>query len=396
MVKAYMSITMGSKNMGKLEMDLLDDSVPKTVQNFVELCTRRQTGKGYLNSTFHRLIPGFMLQGGDFTKGDGTGGESTYGSNFPDENFIHSHNRVGTLSMANAGRDTNGSQFFICFRPTPHLDGKHVVFGYVNLETSGSLLKALEKVPTGDDDRPLVPLMIAGCGVLEEESYDSSRKEEAAAEDDNEIELDDIDEGADEGVQRGEPTEPEPQYEQPEEEEEGESKPLSKAEELRRRMRKLKMKMNQARQLNKQEVLREGERLGSVEGANKARRRQIMQDKQIKETEWVSRNAKALEVAASHGIDGKHLIEQAGESMVCTSRDAPTTHHSSNWLLDRARENLHDVSFFASCCTPHLTLSHSPFNRKKPTRKRKRHKLIDSKCMITIIPRGNIGITIAT
>ena len=313
MVKAFITIKSGSHLLGRLDLVLFDDSVPRTVENFCELLKRRQFGKGYLNSSFHRLIRGFMIQGGDFTKGDGTGGESIYGESFPDENFIHRHDKAGVLSMANSGKDSNSSQFFITFRPTPHLDGKHVVFGFVDMEKSSSILRSLESIKTGTDDRPLVDLTIVDCGLAEEEADIA-----AVRADQNEISLDD---GEDETA---EPKEPDKDVVQEEEipvdhvEDDQEVEPKTKAEALRLRMRKLKMKMNQARQLNKQEVLREGERMGSVEGANKARRRQIVQEKKLKEAEWVSRNAKALEIASDLGIDGKHLVEQAGESLVRT------------------------------------------------------------------------------
>ena len=314
MVKAFITIRSGSQVLGRLDLVLFDDSVPKTVANFCELLKRRQFGRGFLNSSFHRLIRGFMIQGGDITKGDGTGGESIYGESFPDENFIHSHDKIGVLSMANSGKDTNSSQFFITFRPTPHLDGKHVVFGHVDMTKSGSVMRLLESIKTGASDRPAIPLTIVDCGLVEEES----RQGEEQDGDDNEISLEgEEDEGTNANINESGALKEKSPIDPPEEVEE-EAKPKTKAEALRLRMRKLKMKMNQARQLNKQEVVREGERLGSVEGAEKARKRQAMQDKKLKEAAWASRNAKALAVASDHGIDGKHLVEQAGESLVRT------------------------------------------------------------------------------
>ncbi|KAF2654433.1 peptidyl-prolyl cis-trans isomerase D [Lophiostoma macrostomum CBS 122681] len=183
--RVFFDIAIDSIKAGRVAFELYDDIVPKTAENFRALCTGEKgigaSGKPlhYKGSGFHRVIKSFMIQGGDFTAGNGTGGESIYGEKFDDESFEKIHDRPFLLSMANSGPGTNGSQFFITTVPTPHLDKKHVVFGEVI--NGKSIVREVEHLKILSGDKPAKDAVILDCGELTGEDYDKATEKKADA-----------------------------------------------------------------------------------------------------------------------------------------------------------------------------------------------------------------------
>ena len=160
--RVFFDLTANGDKLGRVTMELRADVVPKTAENFRALCTGEK-GFGFKGSKFHRVIPQFMCQGGDFTAGNGTGGKSIYGEKFADENFTLKHTGPGILSMANAGPNTNGSQFFICTEKTAWLDGKHVVFG--SIVDGMDIIRKVESYGS-QSGKTSKAITIADCGQL--------------------------------------------------------------------------------------------------------------------------------------------------------------------------------------------------------------------------------------
>jgi len=170
--EATMEISIGGKPIGNVKIALFGETVPKTVKNFATICNPGlQNGQSFVGSPFHRVIRNFMIQGGDVVNRDGTGSTSIYGQYFEDENFILKHTGPGFLSMANAGKDTNGCQFFVTTVPTPWLDGYHVVFGKV-IDGLTTVI-VIENTDTGANDKPVQPVIVDSCTVQKlEKPYD--------------------------------------------------------------------------------------------------------------------------------------------------------------------------------------------------------------------------------
>lgn len=164
----FLDVAIGGQAIGRIKIELFTHLAPKTSENFRQFCTgdfkRNGAPQGYKNATFHRIIKDFMIQGGDFMRGDGTGSISIYGDRFADEGFLMKHSGAGFVSMANSGPNSNGSQFFITCAPCDFLDGKHIVFGRV-IEGL-SVVRRIEETPVGQQNKPKLPVVITECGQM--------------------------------------------------------------------------------------------------------------------------------------------------------------------------------------------------------------------------------------
>eukprot|EP00904_Undaria_pinnatifida_P005712 jgi/Undpi1/2270/HiC_scaffold_13.g05656.m1 len=326
----FMDIKIGDRQVGRMVFELFASVAPRTAENFRALCTgERGLSKKtnlrlhFKDSVFHRVIPGFMAQGGDFTRGDGTGGESIYGDKFADENFVCPHEGRGLLSMANAGPDTNGSQFFITFATAPHLDGRHTVFG--KIVEGMDVLDIMEKVSTAGNDRPRLPVTIDDCGQVGEMVDDENQEGDgigqsssspttagdgsgnAAAGERGGALGDEDTEGRSGGKKQQEEDEEEEEVELEEPDEEA----LGKMSALEQRLFKVRLKMNKGRRANKKAVKEEYNRLSDPGYAAKMRSKDREEakkrwDNEMKERGLSKDEAFMVETAAAAEIVSEH------------------------------------------------------------------------------------------
>eukprot|EP00903_Cladosiphon_okamuranus_P010253 g9708.t1 len=324
--RIFMDIKIADRNAGRMVFELFASVVPRTSENFRALCTgergiSKKTNQRlhFKDSIFHRIIPGFMAQGGDFTRGDGTGGESIYGDKFADENFVRSHQGRGLLSMANAGPDTNGSQFFITFGTAPHLDGRHTVFG--KLVEGMDVLDIMEKVSTGGNDRPRLPVTIDDCGQVGEMVEDDDQADGAANSSTTAGSAGQVGtvgvarKGGHSATATGQGKQPEEEAVVEEEEEEVLEEPdeetLGKMSSMEQRLFKIRLKMNKGRRANKKAVKDEYNRLSDPGYAAKMRAKEKEEAKKRWEAEMKERGlskdeAFMVETAQSAEIVSQH------------------------------------------------------------------------------------------
>jgi cyclophilin family peptidyl-prolyl cis-trans isomerase len=309
----YFDITMGSRSIGRIEMELYANVVHKTAENFRALCTGSHgigtngTPLHFRGCLFHRVIPGFMAQCGDFTRGDGTGGESIYGNNFADENFEMRHSQAGLLSMANSGPNTNGSQFFMTFKATPHLDGRHVVFGRV--VEGMDVLSIIEKAATDVSDRPKQDIIIQDCGQIHSEEPEREEDEVASQ---VSTQKNVQEKNVEEEAKVVEKEEPEIDIE----------KATSSMSASQKKLFMLRMKINAGRKANKEEVEHEYRRMQDSSYAARQAKEERLQEQ--KKTKGLTSKTNAKWGAASTDESGvlKQTLQQSEVAAKANSKKA--------------------------------------------------------------------------
>lgn len=297
----YFDITVGAKAIGRIVFELFIDTTPKTAENFIGLCTgdygysKAKHRLSYLESKIHRIVKGSYIQGGDITRGDGTGGESIYGGKFCDENFERKHSCAGLLSMASTGRNANTSQFLITLNPCPQYDGENVIFGRV--VEGMEVVRKIAEVPTDNNDRPEIPVIVFSCGMLNDkrslirhdkfiQDLDKFRmKEEEVKETEGlQIKGKDISDIAKEIDKEHEISDQEDDF--------GIAPPEAINNPIAGKLAELKLKMNQARKQNAQAISEENQRLKDPKYEKRRRRK-----------EWEESQAKKGEILKEKGID---------------------------------------------------------------------------------------------
>jgi cyclophilin family peptidyl-prolyl cis-trans isomerase len=306
-------------------MELYADTTPKTAENFRALCTGERGISSHSNkllhykgSTFHRVISGFMAQGGDFTKGDGTGGESIYGVRFNDENFIHKHTTRGQLSMANAGPNTNGSQFFLTFKDTPHLNNRHVVFGRV--VEGMDVLRIVEMVATDSSDRPKTALIVADCGQL---GLEDELPASASATSQQTAPNKSVDSKQTPNTESEPVVEAEEPVEEAVEEPEFDEAQMNGMTDMQKRLFKLRMKINQGRKANKAETEAEFRRLKDPKFDSKQRyKEKVEEEQQLARQAEKDESSSSSQTQRPHGTNSMAARAKQDDLMNITAEDA--------------------------------------------------------------------------
>lgn len=344
--RVFMDVRIGNEDKGRMEFELFADTTPRTAENFRCLCTGEQgiskrTGRrlAYKNSIFHRIIPGFMAQGGDFENADGTGGESIYGKTFGDENFLRKHIGPGMLSMANCGKNTNGSQFFITFKTTSHLNGKHVVFG--RLVKGMDVLRALESVHT-NRDRPVNDCVIFNCGevgkapiFIPSNDKVADAKKNPDVQNDEEIDLGEDDDSDSDGEQQQ-------QQQQGQDTQAEAQKDVSEMTPRERKLFELRLRLNKARKDNKREAREEHARFNSKKNPS-SRRKEFLEKKEQWEKEMKERGEEhelfMYETAESVGYRDKKKSKKKQASFGWEVFNQDAQYNAYKKRLEETRKN---------------------------------------------------------